>query len=75
MADNVTIQVGDTNYTIEPDHLPPIGTSITVHKHLYDGGTYPLLEVMAHEWRLEEAPDENSLPVFSITIKTRIVDR
>jgi hypothetical protein len=59
MADSVTIQVGDKNYAIQPDHLPPVGTRITAHKHLYDGGTYPLLEVVGHEWRLEEAPEEN----------------
>jgi hypothetical protein len=75
MADSVTIQVGDKNYAIQPDHLPPVGTTITAHKHLYDGGTYPLLEVVAHEWRLEEAPEENALPVFSITIKTRIAEK
>jgi hypothetical protein len=79
-ADIVTIQVGDKNYSIEPDHLPPVGTKITAHKHLYDGGTYPVLEVVAHEWRLEEAPAENGgpenrLPVFSITIKTRMIDK
>ena len=73
MPDNVTIQVGDKNYAIEPSHLPPVGTHIVAHKHLFDGGTYPLLEVVEHEWRLEEGPDENSFPVFVITIKTRIV--
>jgi len=75
MADSVAIQVGDKNYAIQPDHLPPLGTKITAHKHLHDRGTYPLLEVVAHEWRLEEPPEDNGLPVFSITIKTRIVDK
>ena len=74
MADRVSIQVGDKNWAIEPDHLPPVGTVIMAHKHLFDGGSYPLLEVVAHEWRLEEAPEENAFPVFSVTIKTRIVD-
>ncbi len=75
MADMVTIQVGDKNYAIQPDHLPPVGTKITAHKHLYDGGTYLLLEVVAHEWRLEEEPEENGLPFFSIAIKTRFVNQ
>ncbi len=75
MADNVTIQVGDKHYAIQPNHLPPVGTRIKADKHLYDGGTCPLLEVVAHEWRLDQAPEENALPVFSITIKTRIVDK
>ncbi len=73
MPDNVTIQVGDKNYVIEPSHLPPVGTCIVAHKHFSNDGTDPLLEVVNYEWRLEEAPDENSLPVFLITIKTRIV--
>lgn len=75
MADSVTIQIGDRNCVIQTDHLPPVGTKFTAHKHLYDGGTYPLLEVVAHDWRLEEAPEENGLPIFRITIKTRILDK
>lgn len=75
MADSVVIQIGEKNYAILPDHLPPVGTRIVAHKHLYDGGTSPLLEVVAHEWRLEESPEENGVPVFSVTIKTRIVDQ
>jgi len=37
------------------------------------GGTYPLVEVVTQEWRLDQPPEENANPVLSITIKTRIV--
>lgn len=74
MADNVTIQVGEKNFSIQPNHLPPVGTRILAHKHLYDGGTSPLLEVVGQEWWLDEPADENELPAFSIFIKTRIID-
>ncbi len=73
MTDNIRIQVGDKHYAIQPDHLPPVGTRLMVHKHLYDGGTSPMLEVIAHEWRLDEPPEEKALPVFSIIIKTQVV--
>jgi len=77
MADSVLIQVGNKTYAINPNHLPPVGTRFTAHKHLSeDGGTTHLLEVVAHEWSLQEAPEvpePGSLPVFHILIKTKIV--
>lgn len=74
MADRVSIEVGSKHYVIEPDNLPPIGTRIMAHKHLYDGGTSPVLEVTEHEWHLDEGSEYNDGPAFSITIKTRIVN-
>ena len=77
METAITMQVGDRNLAVAPGFLPPIGTRIHVHKHLFDGGTYPTVEVLEHEWRLEEPqPDENGddvLPLFTVLIKTRIV--
>lgn len=73
MAMEVRIQVGDKHYAIDAEYVPPIGTTIRAHKHLFDGGTYPLLEITNHEWRLEEAQEEGGNPVLYVTLKTRIV--
>ena len=75
MAFYITLNVGKTNYAMETGVLPPVGTRIVAHKHFYDGGTYPVLEVIEHEWRLEEGgEDATTVPVFDITVKTRIVE-
>lgn len=70
---------GYTAQWTETAFLPPVGTRFTVHKHLTDGGTYLTLEVIGHEWRLEEPqpdPDDPNVmgnAYFSITVKTRVV--
>ena len=69
----VVIQVGEKRHVVDTSILPPVGTKLAAHKHLYDGGTSPLLEVLGYEWQLEEAPSINGKPEFSILIKTRIV--
>lgn len=76
--DSVCIEIPGKHYLhIEPDYLPPIGTKVQLHKHLYDGGTTLLLEVVDHEWRLDDdnidESGEPKTPSFDITIRTKIV--
>ena len=71
MNTSVLLQVGDKFLAVAPGFLPPVGTRISVHKHLNDGGFYPLVEVVAHEWRLNEPVEDDALPAFEVTIKTR----
>lgn len=79
-SDSVTIDLGEYgNHPVTSNFLPPIGTKIQVHKHLTDGGTTPMVEVIGHRWLLAEAPfsDDESIvvvPCWDITIQTRRVD-
>ena len=73
MATKVTIEVGKNHFALGESLIPPIGTRVTAHKHLYDGGTYPILEVVEHEWRLSEADEAGGLAFFDVTVKTKIV--
>lgn len=78
MATSFILEVGERNLAIDGDLLPPVGTRITVHKHLTDGGTTCEVEVTGHTWRLEETlpkdvrePDDPELPWFEVWIKTK----
>ena len=77
--DHVSIEIPGKHFLcIEPAYLPPVGTRIQLHKHLYDGGTTLLLEIIEHDWCLED--DTTDLdgnpqsPTFSIRLRTRIVE-
>ena len=79
MASYVKIQIEHDKYVgLETDLLPPVGTRIVAHKHLYDGGSYPILEVVSHEWRIEDAVadslKEEAGPKLIVWVKTRIVE-
>jgi hypothetical protein len=54
--------------------VPPIGTRLTVHKHLTDGGTYLDVEVTGHEWQLHECDQDDNRPYLTARILTRLVD-
>lgn len=75
MPSHIILEVGKKNYGMEVDHLPPVGTVMPVHKHLTADGEYTQIEVLDHEWRLEEGgfdDDGDFLPPnFHIHIKTR----
>jgi hypothetical protein len=71
MSYNVTIQLGKRRYAVAPGQIPPVGTKILVDKHFSDDGVAFEVKVVAHEWEFREAPQEDNLPGFSITIKTR----
>ena len=73
MAENVYLQVGDSNVVVAAGNLPPVGTRIHVHKCLTADGGSVEVEVTAHEWRLEEPEAEAGLPAFSIMIRTKRV--
>ncbi|HZZ79544.1 MAG TPA: hypothetical protein VFE62_13570 [Gemmataceae bacterium] len=75
MATHVRINVGEKIYALEADLIPPVGTKLPAHKHLSAGGTAQLLEVIAHEWRLEEGSGENENPELWLMVKTRIVEK
>ena len=71
---HVSVEIpGYPHRGLTSDTLPPVGTHFQVHKHLTDGGTYLMLEVVNHEWRLEEPQEEDGCAFFSVTIRTRIV--
>jgi hypothetical protein len=73
-SNSVMIEIpGHPFQCVDSDALPPIGTRFQVHKHLTDGGTYLTLEVIAHEWRLEEPGEPDTNAYFSISVRTRIV--
>lgn len=74
--DEITLQTSDTTgQPIDPDHLPPVGTVIHVHKHLTNGGDALWLEVVGQEWHLkddiEDSKGNPKFPSFNITIQTR----
>jgi hypothetical protein len=69
----VLLQVGDQFLRIYSEHLPPVGAKFPIHKNVSVGSNL-LLEVLSHEWQLEQPDDEKSPPAFSVTIKTRIAD-
>lgn len=69
----IEVQVGDKYIIAEGWHLPPIGSQITVHKHLHDGGTYPTVEVVSHQWSLDEAADVGREARLRVIIKTKII--
>lgn len=71
---NVTLQVADRNFALSADILPPVGTKMTVHKHFYDGGTAPTIEIIEHEWWLDDSGREDGGYEFSVMLKTRIID-
>ena len=77
METDVTMEVGSRHVAVAPGFLPPVGTRVYVHKHLTEGGTSAIVEVLEHEWRLEEPrpnnEGEDGLPVFTVLIKTRLV--
>ncbi len=80
MADNVRLQVGDKHLKIETGVLPPIGTQIRIHKHHHDGSTSPVVELLSHEWEVDENPVaeatyERLPPGFTVRIQTRLVSR
>ena len=76
--DSVSLEIpGYPDRCVEPDFLPAVGTRIQVHKHLTDGGTTLLLEVVRHDWHLQDdtidVNGEPQNPTFEIRIRTRVV--
>ena len=76
--DSIALEIPGKHFLgIEPDFLPPVGTRIQLHKHLYDGGTTLILEVIEHEWRLQDDTTDingnEQSPTFNIHLRTRIV--
>ena len=71
---NVVIELGSVHHSMDFDHLPPIGTKISVHKHLMEDGCSAMLEVTGHDWRIEDADSEGNAFVC-VTIRTRKIPR
>ena len=69
----VLLQVGDQFIRIFSEHLPPVGAKFPVNKNVSVGANL-LLEVISHDWHLEQPDEEKSSPAFAVTIKTRVVD-
>lgn len=74
----ITLAVGELNYVMNVEILPPVGTYIYVHKHLTDDGSQATVEVTGHEWRLEESHVEEApeitVPDLQVKILTKKVD-
>lgn len=72
-AAGVTLEIpGFPALSFHSNVLPPIGTRIQIHKHLSDGGTTRILEVVRHEWLVDQ-PNEGDEFQFSVHIRTRDV--
>jgi len=72
----ITLEVGKITHGMEADHLPPVGTILPVHKHLTEDGEYTQIEIVCHEWKLEEGGFDDDgkpsqTPNFHMHIKTR----
>lgn len=77
--DSVSLEIPGKHFLhIKPDFLPAVGTQIQLHKHLYDGGTTLLLEIVEQVWYLQDdtmdQDDNPQTPSFDIRLKTRIVN-
>jgi hypothetical protein len=67
---SVWLEVGARRYAVEADHLPPVGTTIPVHKHV-DAGQTREVEVTALSWVLEEPAEPGGRPRLEVLIRTR----
>ncbi|MGB0766755.1 MAG: hypothetical protein ACPGYV_03490 [Phycisphaeraceae bacterium] len=73
---NVTLQIGDIHRAFDTDVLPPVGAHIMIHKHLTSDGAGAVVEVISHEWQLDQGfteDGEEDLDDLNVTIKTKIV--
>ena len=77
MASWVKINIGSKNWAIKADFLPPVGTILRVHKHLTEEGNAARIEVVSHDWSLEEDFNEDdpgvTFPKIEVRVLTKLV--
>jgi hypothetical protein len=66
----VTIQVDDHHLALIPGLIPPVGQRIQIHKHLTPHGNGRYVEVVGHEWHVEEPLSDGGLPRLVVRLKT-----
>jgi hypothetical protein len=70
----VNLQVGDGYLALGPIPVPPIGTQITLEKHLTPNCIGATVEVTSHEWDVRQGIGDDHLPITSIRVRTKPVN-